>query len=401
MRKLSKLAENLKPSATVAITTKAKEMKSSGIDVIAFSIGEPDFDTPDYIKAAAKKAIDEGFTKYTPASGIKELRDAICKKFEGDNNLKFSPDEIIATSGAKQAISLVIQVMCEAGDEVVIPSPYWVSYPEQVKLTGAKPVIVPALEKDGFKLSVDALASAVTERTKLIILNSPSNPTGVVYDKSELEAISEIVLSKGIFVISDEIYEKIVYGAKHVSIASLGKDIREKTIIVNGVSKTYAMTGWRVGYAAGDKEIISAMIKLQSQLTSHPDSVAQMAALAALEGSQNEVTAMRVEFEKRRDYIVDRVRKIGALSCVKPEGAFYVFPGISSLLGNTIAGRLIENSMDFAELLLDEAKVAVVPGAAFGSDAHIRISYAASLDKIKTGMDRIEEVVSCHVERCN
>jgi aspartate aminotransferase len=392
MKKLSKLAENLKPSATVAITTKAKEMRSKGIDVIAFSIGEPDFDTPDYIKAAAKKAIDEGFTKYTPASGVKELRGAICKKFERDNNLKFSPDEIIATSGAKQAISLVLQVMCEAGDEVVIPSPYWVSYPEQVKLTGAKPVIVPASEKDGFKLSVDALAAAVTERTKLIILNSPSNPTGVIYDKSELEAIAEIVLSKGIFVISDEIYEKIVYGAEHVSIASLGKDIKEKTIIVNGVSKTYAMTGWRVGYAAGDREIISAMIKLQSQLTSHPDSIAQMAALAALEGPQDEITAMRVEFEKRRDYIVDRVRKIEALSCVKPEGAFYVFPGISSVLGKTIAGRAINSSMDFAELLLDEAKVAVVPGAAFGADAHIRISYAASLDKIKEGMGRIEQL---------
>ncbi len=392
MKKLSKLAENLKPSATVAITTKAKEMRSKGIDIIAFSIGEPDFDTPDYIKAAAKKAIDEGFTKYTPASGVKELRDAVCKKFERDNNLKFSPDEIIATSGAKQAISLVLQVMCEAGDEVVIPSPYWVSYPEQVKLTGAKPVIVPASEKDGFKLSVDALAAAVTERTKLIILNSPSNPTGVVYDKSELEAIAEIVLSKGIFVISDEIYEKIVYGVEHVSIASLGKDIKERTIIVNGVSKTYAMTGWRVGYAAGDREIISAMIKLQSQLTSHPDSIAQMAALAAIEGPQDEVTAMRVEFEKRRDYIVDRVRKIGALSCVKPEGAFYVFPGISSIFGKTIAGRVINSSMDFAELLLDEAKVAVVPGAAFGADANIRISYAASLDKIKEGMDRIEQL---------
>lgn len=392
MKKLSKLAEGLKPSATVAITTKAKEMKSKGVDVIAFSIGEPDFDTPEYIKKAARDAIDEGFTKYTPASGIKELREAVCEKFERDNGLGFSPDEIIATSGAKQAISLVIQVMCEAGDEVIVPAPYWVSYPEQVKLSGAKAVVVPALEEDGFKVSADALSSAITERTKLLILNSPSNPTGAVYEKSELEAIRDVVLSKELFVISDEIYEKIIYGMEHVSIASLGKDIKERTIVINGVSKTYAMTGWRLGYAAGDRDIISAMIKMQSQLTSHPDSIAQKAAVAALGGPQDEIAKMREEFEKRRDYIVETIGKMDGFSCARPNGAFYVFPRISSLFGKTISGKPVNSSVDLAELLLDEAKVAVVPGISFGSDDHIRISYATSLEKIKAGMDRIEKV---------
>lgn len=392
--KLSKLANNLKPSATVAITSKAREMRSEGIDVIAFSIGEPDFDTPVHIKTAAKEAIDEGFTKYTAASGIKELREAVCNKFENDNDLKYVPEEVIATSGAKQAISLAIQVMCGDGDEVIVPSPYWVSYPEQVKLAGARPVVVPALEEDGFKFSVDALANAITERTKLLILNSPSNPTGVVYVKDELEAIAELVCSKEIFIISDEVYEKIIYGEEHISIASLGKDIRERTIVVNGVSKTYAMTGWRVGYAAGDVEIISAMVKLQSQLTSHPDSIAQKAAVVALNGPQDEVAKMRAEFEKRRDYIMGRIMDMNVFSCVKPDGAFYIFPGISSLIGKTISGKLIDGSKAFAELLLDEGKVAVVPGIAFGSDAHIRISYAASLEKIEKGMDRISNVVA-------
>lgn len=393
MHKLSSLAKNLKSSSTVAIAAKVRDMKAKGIDIISLSIGQPDFDTPGYIKEAAIKAIKDGFTKYTPASGIKELREAVCDKFERDNNLKFAPDQVIMTTGAKHAISLSIQALCGSGDEVIIPSPYWVSYPEQVKLAGAKPVIIPGLEKDGFKISKESLSSAITPKTKLLILNSPSNPAGVVYEKDELESMAEVILSKGIFVISDEIYEKIIYGTSHVSIAGLGADIKEKTIVVNGVSKTYAMTGWRVGYAAGDKEIISAMIKLQSQMTSHPSSIAQKASLAAIEGAEDSVVKMKKEFEKRRDYILERVNELKFFSCVKPGGAFYIFPGITSMIGKTVSGITVNGSKDFADLLLDKARVAVVPGVDFGSDFHIRISYAASIEKIKEGIDRIRNVM--------
>ena len=393
MRKLSSLAENLKSSSTVAIAAKVKDMKAKGIDIISLSIGQPDFDTPGCIKEAAIKAIRDGFTKYTPASGMKELREAVCNKFERDNNLRFAPDEVIMTTGAKHAISLSIQALCGPGDEVIIFSPYWVSYPEQVKLAGAKPVIIPGLEKDGFKISKEALSSAITTKTKLLILNSPSNPAGVVYKKDELESMAEVILSKGIFVISDEIYEKIIYGMPHVSIAELGDDIKKKTIVINGVSKTYAMTGWRVGYAAGDKEIISAMVKLQSQMTSHPSSIAQKASIAAIEGTEDSVVKMKKEFEKRRDYILERVNELKFFSCVKPDGAFYIFPGITSLIGKTVSGITVNGSRDFADLLLDKARVAVVPGIDFGSDFHIRISYAASIEKIKEGIARICDVM--------
>ncbi len=393
MRKLSNLAENLKSSSTVAIAAKVKDMKANGIDVISLSIGQPDFDTPGYIKEAAINAIKDGFTGYTPASGIKELRKAVCNKFERDNNLKFVPDEVIMTTGAKHAISLSIQALCGPGDEVVIPSPYWVSYPEQVKLAGAKPVIIPGLEKDGFKISKESLSSAITTKTKLLILNSPSNPAGVVYKKDELESMAEVILSKGIFVISDEIYEKIIYGMPHVSIAELGDDIKKKTIVINGVSKTYAMTGWRVGYAAGDKKIISAMVKLQSQMTSHPSSIAQKASIAAIEGTEDSVVKMKKEFEKRRDYILERVSELKFFSCAKPDGAFYIFPGITSLIGKPVSGITVNGSRDFADLLLTEARVAVVPGSDFGSDFHIRISYAASIEKIKEGIDRIRDIM--------
>ena len=393
MHKLSSLAKSLKSSSTVAIAAKVRDMKANGIDIISLSIGQPDFDTPDYIKEAAIKAIKDGFTGYTPASGIKELREAVCSKFKRDNNLKFAPDQVIMTTGAKHAISLSIQALCGPGDEVIIPSPYWVSYPEQVKLAGAKPVIIPGLEKDGFKISKESLSSAITPKTKLLILNSPSNPAGVVYEKDELESMAEVILSKGIFVISDEIYEKIIYGTSHVSIAELGDDIKEKTIVINGVSKTYAMTGWRVGYAAGDKEIISAMVKLQSQMTSHPSSIAQKASLAAIEGTEDSVVKMREEFEKRRDYILERVNELKFFSCVKPCGAFYIFPGITSMIGKTVSGITVNGSRDFADLLLDKARVAVVPGVDFGSDFHIRISYAASVEKIKEGIDRIRDIM--------
>ena len=382
---------NLSPSPTLQIASKAAQMRANGIDVISFSIGEPDFDTPAYVRESAKEAIDNGFTKYTPSAGIKELRKAVSEKFEEDNNLQYNPDgEIMVSSGAKEIIYLALQALCNSGDEVIIPSPYWVSYPEQVKLAGARPVVVPADEKGGFKIDSNALSQAITPRTKLLILNSPNNPTGAVYKKAELEQLCSVIISKNIFVISDEVYEKIIYNGHHFSICCLSKEMKRRTLLVNALSKTYAMTGWRLGYCAGDSRIISAMTKLQSQINSHPSSITQKAGVTALEGPQGEVKVMVAEFKNRRDYVLERLKPIKALSCDVPDGAFYVFPRISSVFGKELAGRKIANSVDFAAVLLEQARVAVVPGKAFGSDEHIRLSYAASPENIKEGMNRIE-----------
>jgi len=371
----------VKPSPTLEITARAKKMKKDGIDVISFGAGEPDFDTPMHIKEVAKKAIDEGFTKYTPASGIPELKLAIANKFKSDNDLNYKPSQILISCGAKHSIYNAIQVLCDKGDDVVIPSPYWVSYPEMVKLAQANPVIVNTSRENGFKLTEKELKKAVTKKTRLIILNSPSNPTGTVYTQEELFFISKIAVEKGIFVISDEIYEKLVYDdARHVSIASFNEQILNQTLVVNGVSKSCSMTGWRIGYLAGPQEIIDAINNLQSHSTSNPTSISQKAAIEAIVDDGGFIFTMTTEFKKRRDYIIETLAATGILSPFKPTGAFYVFCDIS---------KTNYGSVDLASRLLSEVKVAVVPGAAFGWDNYIRLSFATSMENIKKGLDRI------------
>lgn len=392
---ISKRVSQISPSVTLAITAKAKQMKAEGIDIIGFGAGEPDFDTPIHIKNAAKGAIDAGFTKYTPASGTAELKDAVCKKFKNDNDLDYVPQEILVSCGAKHAIYNAVVALCSEGEEVIIPSPYWVSYPEMVKASGATPIILEATQRNDFKITPDQLRAAITDKTKLLILNSPSNPTGMLYTKDELQAISQILVEKGVFCISDEIYEEIIYDEQeHVSIASLGDDIKDLTVVINGVSKAYSMTGWRIGYAAGRKDIIKAMSNLQSHSTSNPTSISQKAALAALEGPQEPVKVMVAEFKKRRDYVLERLNSINGISCLKTQGAFYVFPDVSGLFGKSFNGKEIKDSMSLTELLLNEAKIAVVPGVAFGSDNNLRLSYASSMGNIKDGLDRLEKFCS-------
>jgi aspartate aminotransferase len=392
---ISKRVNLISSSPTLAITAKAKQMKQEGIDVIGFGAGEPDFDTPVHIKEAAKKAMDSGFTKYTPASGMKELKEAICKKFKNDNNLGYSPEEVLVSCGAKHSIFNAILTLCDEGDEVILPSPYWVSYPEMIKVAGAKPVILKTTQENNFKITPQQLQEAITSKTKLLILNSPSNPTGMAYTKDELLPISNILTEKDIFCISDEVYEKIIYdGQEHISIASLAPQIKKLTIVVNGVSKSYSMTGWRIGYAAGPKEIVQAMSNLQSHSTSNPTSISQKAALAALEGSQEPLCNMVAEFVKRRDHIVERLNSINGISCLKPQGTFYVFPDVSQTIGKTFKGEIIKDSVFLAKILLDEANVAVVPGSAFGADEYLRLSYATSMENISKGLERIEGLIN-------
>ncbi|RLE10083.1 aspartate aminotransferase [Candidatus Aerophobetes bacterium] len=391
---LSKRVRSISPSPTLAITAEAKKMKAQGIDVVGFGAGEPDFDTPDHIKEAAKKALDRGFTKYTPASGMRELKEAVCRKLKEENGLEYEPDQVLISCGAKHSIFNAILALCDEGDEVILPSPYWVSYPEMIKLAQAKPVIIKTTQENNFKITSQQLEEAISSKTKLFILNSPSNPTGMIYTKDELRIISDILTEARIYCISDEIYEKIIYdGWKHTSIASLNPRIKELTILVNGVSKTYSMTGWRIGYAAGPKEIIQAMSNLQSHSTSNPTSVSQVAAIAALQSSQGEIRRMVDEFQRRRDHIVKRLNRIPGISCLKPPGAFYAFPDISRIIGKSYNGKIIRDSISLAQLLLYEAKVAVVPGAAFGADEHLRFSYATSMENIDKGLDRVEEFV--------
>jgi len=380
---ISSRVKNISSSLTLAITAKAKKMKEEGIDVIGFGSGEPDFDTPSHIKDAAIKAIREGFTKYTPASGIDPLKKAICEKFSRDNNLKYDPSQIVISCGAKHSLYNIIQVACEDKDEVIMPLPYWLSYPEMVKSAGAKPVFIKTDEKTHFKITPDGFKKAITKNTKILILNSPSNPTGCVYSKNELEEIGGVALQNNILIISDEIYEKIIFdGKKHTSIASLNSEIFKNTIVVNGVSKCFAMTGWRIGYIAStDNDIVTAIKNLQSHSTSNPASISQIAGLEAIKSKDRGVKEMVKEFEKRRDYIVGRIDAMDGFSCVKPEGAFYVFCRIDK-------GNL--SSMEVSQRLLEEARVAVIPGKAFGLDTHIRLSFATSMDNIHEGMDRIE-----------
>ncbi|MGA2604423.1 MAG: pyridoxal phosphate-dependent aminotransferase [Verrucomicrobiia bacterium] len=382
MHQLAQRTAALTPSLTLAIDAKAKKLKAEGLDVCGFGAGEPDFDTPQHIKDAAAAALAAGFTKYTPSSGIAELRAAIAEKLKNDNGLDYKPSQVIVNCGAKHSCYNVIVATCQAGDEVIIPAPYWLSYPEMVKLADASPVIVETTEASGFKITPEQFREAMTPATKLIILNSPGNPTGTVYSREELQALAEVALEEDILMLSDEIYEKITYdGVQPVSLASLGQQVYDLTITVNGFSKAYAMTGWRLGYVAAPEPIAAAIDSIQSHSTSNPTSFAQKGAVAALKGDQSFIAKMVTAFAERRAYIYDRLTKIPGVTCVKPMGAFYMLPNISSFgLGST----------DFASKLLDEQKVAVVPGIAFGSDAHVRLSYACSMENIQKGLDRIE-----------
>ena len=390
---LSERAKNIKPSPTLAMDAKAKAMKAAGFDVVNFGVGEPDFDTPENIKEAAIKAIRDGFTKYTPVGGIDALKDAVIGKFRKDNALEYAREEIIVSCGAKHSLYNIAQALYGPGDEVIIPSPYWVSYPDQVILNDAQPVIVKTYESDAFMLKPEALEAGITKKTKAIILNSPSNPTGLTYDRKALERVAEVVLRHNLYVISDEIYEKLVYdGVEHVSIASLGSEIKKRTLVVNGLSKSHAMTGWRVGFTAGPKEIIRAMTNIQSQSTSNPNSIAQKAAVEALTGPQDFVQTMRNEFDRRRRFLVSELNAIPGVSCIAPTGAFYAFPNISGVFGK-VDGKPVFSSSDLSLFLLEDAKVALVPGEAFGDDNCIRLSYATSMENLKKGVERIRNAV--------
>ena len=388
---ISKRLQSIKPSPTLAIDAKAKALKAKGVDIISFGTGEPDFDTPQNIKDAAIKAINNGFTKYCPVPGTPDLKDAIIKKFKEDNNLEYTREQVMVSCGGKHSLFNLFQTIFDEGDEVIIPAPYWVSYPDMAVLAGAVPVFINTSDKNHFKVKPTEIEKVITKRTKAFILNSPSNPTGNTYTKDELEEIADICIKHNLLIISDEIYEKLTYdNFKFYSIAQVSQEVKEHTIVVNGVSKAFAMTGWRIGYAAGPKEIIAAMTKMQSQSTSCPSSISLKAATEALNGDKACLETMRVEFEKRRNYIVERLNKIESITCLKPEGAFYVFPNVTNLLKKTYNGKLINTDIELADYLLDEAKIAVVPGSAFGAKGFIRFSYATSMENIVEGLNRLE-----------
>lgn len=387
---LSKKAGNISPSITLSITAKANELKAQGVDVVSFGAGEPDFNTPQNIINSAIKAMQDGKTKYTPAGGILELKKTICKKFKEDNGLDYTTDQITISTGAKQCLANVFMAILNPGDEILIPIPYWVSYPELVKLADGVPVFVETLKENNYKYTIEDLEKAVSDKTKAILINSPNNPTGTIYNREELIEIAEFAKKHDLLIISDEIYEKLIYdGEKHISIASLSEDAFERTVVINGVSKTYAMTGWRLGYMAASKEITKLMTSIQSHMTSNVNTIAQYAAIEALNGPIEDLNTMVKEFERRRNFMVDRLSKIDGVSIIKPSGAFYIMVNISSYFNTTFKGEEIKNSLDFSRVLLDEEKVAVIPGAGFGLDEYIRLSYATSMDIIETGIDRI------------
>lgn len=394
--KLADRVNKIQPSPTLAIDAKAKALKAQGVDVIGFGAGEPDFDTPENIREAGKKAIDAGFTRYMPVGGADDLKDAIIAKMKRDHNLDYTRDEISVACGAKHTLYNISQALIQEGDEVIIPGPYWVSYPDQIVLAGGTPVFIMTDESTGFKVTPEKLEKAITPKTRYLILSSPCNPTGSTYSKDELVALGEVLKKhEHVMVVSDDIYEQLIYdGLTFYTLAQVVPELKPRTIVVNGVSKTYAMTGWRIGYACGPKEIMAAMTKMQSQSTSNATSIAQKASVEALNGPQEAVLAMRAEFEKRRTYIVERLNSMPGVSCFKSTGAFYAFPNFSGVYGkSTPAGKKIENSSDFAAYLLEDAKVALVPGVAFGDDRFARLSYAISLENIKKGLDRIEEAI--------
>jgi aspartate aminotransferase len=392
--KLAERIGQIKPSLTLAVDTKAKAMKKAGLDMVSFGVGEPDFDTPEHIKEAAIQAIRDGFTKYTPVSGIDELKEAVCFRFKEDLGLDYRPDEIMISCGGKHVLYNIAQALWGPGDEVIVPAPFWVSYPPMILLAGATPVVVPTREEKGFKLTPEELKAAITPQTRAIILNSPSNPTGSVYSRSELMALGEVITASDLTVISDDIYDKILFDRLSFSnLAMLGAGFKERTLVVNGVSKTYAMTGWRIGFLAGPKEVIGAINKIQSHSTSNPTSIAQKASVTALRGPQDFIRQMVSEFDRRRVYIADRLKSLPGVKVAIPQGAFYIFPNFSSYYGRKAGDRVIANSLDLADYFLEKAHVAVVPGAAFGEEECLRFSYATSLEQIEKGMDRLEKAL--------
>ncbi|MBQ7066255.1 MAG: pyridoxal phosphate-dependent aminotransferase [Lachnospiraceae bacterium] len=389
---LSKKAQAVKPSSTLAITAKAKEMKANGIDVVGFGAGEPDFNTPENVCNAAISAIKEGFTKYTPASGTNELKDAISKKFKEFNGLDYAPNQIVISNGGKHSLSNIFDAILNPGDEVIIPAPYWLSYPEMVKLSDGVPVVVYGEKKNGYKVTAAQIQEAITENTKALVLNTPSNPTGMLYTEEELRAIADVVVKNDIYVVADEMYEYLIYGnEKHVSIASFNEEIYKRTITCSGLSKSYAMTGWRIGYTGSSVEIAKLMSSIQSHATSNPNSIAQKAALEALKGPQGAVEEMKVEFNKRRTYMYERVSKMPLVDTLEPQGAFYVFIDVSEAVEKSYKGEKIGTAARLAEILLEDYSTAVVPCADFGFPNHIRLSYAISMEQIEKGLNRIEE----------
>lgn len=391
---LSKKAAAVKPSSTLAITAKAKELKAQGKDVVGFGAGEPDFNTPENICEAAIKAIKDGFTKYTPASGTNELKAAISKKFKEFNGLDYDTDQIVISNGGKHSLTNIFTALINPGDEVIIPAPFWLSYPEIVKLAGGVPVIVTTTKEQNFKLTAEALAAAVTDKTKALVLNTPNNPTGMLYTEEELRAIAKVAVEKDFYVVADEMYEMLVYGEqKHISIASLGKDIYDRTITCSGLAKSYAMTGWRIGYTGSSKEIAKMMGSVQSHQTSNPNSIAQKAAVEALTGPQDSVEKMHAEFDKRRKYMYKRICDMDLLDTLEPMGAFYVFVDGSAVLGKSYKGTKIESVPQMADILINEYNTAIVPCADFGLPDCFRLSYAISIEQIEKGLDRIEKFI--------
>ena len=392
--KFSRKIQRIQPSMTLAVDAKAKELRAKGIDIIGFGAGEPDFDTPDKIKKAGIAAIEKNITHYTPVGGIDALKQAIVNKFERDNNLIYEKNQILVSCGAKHSLFNIAQVLWEEGDEIIVPAPYWVSYPDIIRYAGAKPVMIDTLSTNEFKITPDQISSAMTANTRAIIINSPSNPTGSAYSKKELEGIAECALSNKLLIVSDEIYEKVVFdGFEQHSICSIGKEVQNNSILINGVSKSYAMTGWRIGYLAANEEIVKQAGKLQGQSTSNPTSISQMASITALNDTEVDVNQMVDKFQKRRDALLNCLLKIPFVACYKPVGSFYTFPDFSAFYGKSFKGEKIEDSIQLANFLLEEGKVALVPGIAFGADRNLRLSFAASMDTIKQGVDRITKAL--------
>ena len=395
MKAISKIAAAVSPSATLAVNALAKKMRAEGKDVVGFGTGEPDFETPDRISYAGICAICDGQTKYTPAAGIVPLRKAVCKRLKEDYDLDYDETQVVVASGAKHSVYLALAVLVDPGDEVILPAPYWVSYYEMIRLVGGVPVVVTAGEDQNFKITAEQLEAAITEKTKAVMINNPSNPTGAIYTKEELQALADVCVRHDLFIIADEIYDKLIYdGARFTSIPTLGEDVKAHTILINGVSKTYSMTGWRVGYAVAEKPVASAMSSYASHSTGAPATMAQYAAQEALEGPQDEVEAMRKVFEERRNYLVSRMNAMDGVSCLTPNGAFYVMMNLEQLFGKTIDGEVIATADDFARLFLEKSMVAVVSCTAFGAPSFVRWSYATSMENIQKGMDRLEQFLA-------
>lgn len=390
---ISKKALSVSPSPTLSLDAKFKQMKKQGIPVVGFGAGEPDFDTPDNVKAAGIKAIENGITKYTPASGTVELKEAICAKIKRDSGLDYDISNIVVSNGGKHCLTNIFMAICEPGDEVIIPSPFWVSYPEMVKMADGVPVFLETTEETNFKFSPEDLEKCITEKTRALVLNTPSNPTGMVYSGEEIKKIAEIAVKNNIYVIFDEIYEKLVYEGEHVNIATFGEEIKDLTIIVNGMAKAYAMTGWRIGFTASNADVAKAMSNIQSHATSNPNSIAQAASVEALNGNQTSVAEMKKEYIARRDYMVERINSIDGISCKKPNGAFYIFMNVKELLGKELYGKTFDSASALCADILDRALVALVPSEGFGIDGYVRLSYATSMETIKEGLDRIEKYI--------